>query len=250
MTKFSRITKNARLGDGMVQLSKTGANLCFMSTDKLLLEHKERLVLSEIETPIRWGTQTSGYGGTKTIYNFHTHSFDQWRETADAHIEELILDLDKEDLFLWYMDDGSWHKNRNTMHLYSNGLDKGQSELLMDHIEGMYGIRPSLRIDRKQDGRWFYYLYFPRDLVRLFRPEFKEYVMAVGIDTMYYKFGGLGYVEKDSRKVLSDDTVLAIRSAIKIGENSTKIQRKYGISRNQYRGIKERKTYKHVKEAV
>lgn len=250
MVTFSRIAKNALLGDGSIIRNKNGGSIHFMSTDIKLLKYKENMLIKEGYEGMRWGTQPSGYGGDKTIYNISVYSSAKALDVLNADIYDIIKSLDKEDLFLWYMDDGSWHIHRNTMHLYSNGLDKGQSEALMDRIKEIYGIRPNLRIDRKQDGRWFYYLYFPRDLVRLFRPEFKGYVMAAGIDTMYYKFGGLDYVEKEARKLLSDETVLAIRSAIALGESSTEIQRKYCVSRNQYRGIKEGKTYKHVKEEV
>jgi hypothetical protein len=93
------------------------------------------------------------------------------------------------------MDDGSWHKTRNTMHLYSNMLNDAETDELITHIGDIYGIAPRARKDRKKDGRSFNYLYFPRDLVKRFRPEFKDYVMNYGLESMYYKFGGIDYKE-------------------------------------------------------
>jgi hypothetical protein len=170
-----------------------------MSTDLKLLQYKEKLLNEEGFAVSRWGTQASGYGGTKTIYNINTKSHAKIKEASDVGVEALINDLTKEDMYLWYLDDGSWHIKNNTMHLYSNMLNEEQSNLLIKRIGDIYGIDPRLRVDRKKDGRAFFYLYFPRELVKLFRPEVKEYVIAAGIDTMFYKFGGMDYVEKPSR---------------------------------------------------
>lgn len=249
-TGLSRMAINARLGDGM--LSKTGKNahITFMSTDLSLLKHKAKMLTNEGYGELRWGTQQSGYGGTKTIYNVATRVNALATEVRALSTDDILTKLDEVDLILWYLDDGSWHINQNLMHLYSNMLDERESNILADRINELYGIRPTLRLDRKKDGRQYYYLYFPRALTKVFRPKVKEYLLQYKLETMYYKFGGLDYVEKEARKLLSDETVLAVRSAIALGESSTEIQRKYRVSRNQYRGIKEGKTYKHVKEAV
>lgn len=199
MERFSRMAKNAILGDGSVQKNKTTASIMYYSTDIKLLKHKEQLLKEEGIEVTKWGTQESGYGGKKKIYNLRTAGKETIKEASDVGIESLLNDLTKEDLYLWYLDDGSWHKNANTMHLYSNMLNEEQSNVLMDRIEELYDIRPRLNTDRKKDGRSFYYLYFPRELVKLFRPELKEYLMKFEIDSMYYKFGGLEYEEKPSR---------------------------------------------------
>lgn len=199
MQRFSRIAKNAILGDGMVISFVNRASISFMSTDLKLLQYKEKLLDEEGFAVSRWGTQASGYGGTKTIHNISTKSHAKIKEASDVGVEALIKDLTKEDMYLWYLDDGSWHIKNNTMHLYSNMLNEEQSNLLIKRIGDLYGIDPRLRVDRKKDGRAFFYLYFPRELVKLFRPEVKEYVTAAGIDTMFYKFGGMDYEEKPSR---------------------------------------------------
>lgn len=199
MAKYSRIAKNAILGDGMLRLNKYTAAITFISTDLKLLEYKEKLLAEEgLEVTVK-KTQKSGYGGKKVIHVYSSSSNEKVKEASDVGVEALIQDLTKEDLYLWFLDDGSWHKTRNTMHLYSNMFNLEQSNMLIDRIAELYGIKPRLRIDRKKDGREFFYLYFPRELVKLFRPELKEYVMDAGITTMYYKFGGLDYEEKPSR---------------------------------------------------
>ena len=192
---LSRIAKNAKLGDGCIVKSTKNASLNFMSTDLSLIHHKRHLCEIENFHLGKIGTQKSGYGGTKTIYKFSTHVDEEITKVSEASISEVIKTLNKEDLFLWYMDDGSWHKNRNTMHLYSNMLDDAETDELITQIGDIYGIAPRQRKDRKKDGRSFNYLYFPRDLVKRFRPEFKDYAMSYGLESMYYKFGGIDYKE-------------------------------------------------------
>jgi hypothetical protein len=193
--RFSRVGKNARLGDGTIVKQVNNASVTFMSTDLEVLKVKQMMCFMEGMTHSEFGTQKSGYGGTKTIHKFSTRVHERLTEVSNVSIEEIINDLDRFDLFLWYMDDGSWHINRNTMHLYSNMLNESQTELLIAKIKELYGIAPRKRIDRKKDGRQFYYLYFPRDLVKLFRPEFKSTVIDLEVPTMFYKFGGLEYKE-------------------------------------------------------
>lgn len=193
--QYSRIAKNAKLGDGCIAKSCKNANLMFMSTDIKLLHLKRSMCLDEGLVIGDMGTQKSGYGGKKTIYKFGSRVNERITDVYNASITDLIQTLDKEDLFLWYMDDGSWHKTRNTMHLYSNMLDDEETEILIESIGSLYGILPRKRKDRKKDGRSFNYLYFPRTLVKAFRPEFKEYAISHELDTMYYKFGGLDYKE-------------------------------------------------------
>lgn len=196
---YSRIAKNARLGDGCVIKPSRNAYMSFMTTDLSLILLKRKMCDKEGITYGKLGTQKSGYGGTKTIHKFDSHVNEKITEVAGASISELVETLDKEDLFLWYMDDGSWHKTRNTMHLYSNMLNDDETDELITQIGDIYGIAPRPRKDRKRDGRSFNYLYFPRELVKLFRPEFKDYVMSYELDSMYYKFGGISYAEKPSR---------------------------------------------------
>lgn len=189
------MAKNAKLGDGCIVRSVKNASLDFMTTDLTLLLLKKDMCEQENFVTSKIGTQKSGYGGTKPIYKFSTHVDEKITEVANASYSDLIADLDKEDLFLWFLDDGSWHKTRNTMHLYSNMLNDEETSNLISRIDEIYGIAPRPRKDRKKDGRSFNYLYFPRALVKKFRPEFKDYVISHGIESMYYKFGGLDYKE-------------------------------------------------------
>lgn len=202
---YSKIAKNARLGDGCISTSGVNSHLSFMSTDIEVLKLKKKMCDEDGFVTRPFGTQSSGYGGTKTIYNFYSRVDKEITKVHKASIEDLVLTLDKEDLFLWIIDDGSWHKSQNLFHLYCNMFTDSQAELLMDKITELYGVRPRLRKDRKRDGREFNYLYFPRQLTILLRPEFKEYLIDKGLASMYYKFGGMNYSDPFER--LSRETI-------------------------------------------
>jgi LAGLIDADG DNA endonuclease family len=206
---YSRIAKNARLGDGCISRSSKNANISFMSTDLDVLKLKKRMCEEEGFICRDFGTQKSGYGGTKTIYNFQTRVHEKITQVCDASMADLIKTIDKEDLFLWLVDDGSWHKNQNLFHLYCNMLNDDEANLLIEQIYKLYGVRPRLRKDRKKDGRQFNYLYFPRQLTILVRPEFKKFLIEKGLHSMMYKVGGEDYedpLENLSPKFIKSST--------------------------------------------
>jgi len=230
----------------MLTEHKNGASINFYSTDKLYIDFKARMLEAEGYEVSRRGVQKSGYGGTKTIYNLSTLSDAKAKSVADADIEELLSSLTKEDLILWYLDDGSWHKVRNTMHLYSNMLDEQQTDILIGRIGDLYGISPRIRTDRKKDGRAFYYLYFPRELVRLAQPEVRQFISDNGIESMYYKVGGKSRVESASY-YLEPDEVRAIRRMGEAeGKSIAEIASVVGMEYSRVNRILSYKTYKDV----
>jgi LAGLIDADG DNA endonuclease family len=202
---YSRIAKNAKLGDGHISRNCKNANLSFMSTDLDVLKLKRRMCEDEGFICRDFGTQKSGYGGTKTIYNFHTRVHEKITQVYEASYSDLIKTLDKQDLFLWLVDDGSWHKNQNLFHLYCNMLNDDEANLLIEQIYKLYGVRPRLRKDRKKDGREFNYLYFPRRLTILVRPEFKKFLIENNLHSMLYKVGGEDY--EDPLEKLSPELI-------------------------------------------
>lgn len=202
---YNRIGKNARLGDGCLFIGKSSKNaaISFVSTDKDVLAFKKKLCDQEGLTHAEYGTQRSGYGGTKTIWNFAVRTDERLTEVHDLAIDELINDLDEIDIYMWLIDDGSWHKNQHLFHLYCNMLDDNETNLLINQIYKLFGVKPTMRKDRKQDGRSFNYLYFPRRLTAIVRPKFKKFLIENNLSSMYYKFGGLEF--ESTLEILSDE---------------------------------------------
>lgn len=244
---LSKMAINARLGDGCIGGSKT-AYVSFISTDKLLLQHKEQILISEGYSGIVWGTQKSGYEGKgerKTIYTIRSKVHEKVNEVRNAPLEYVLSNLTEEDLILWYLDDGSWHVNANTMHLYSNMLDAEQTQILIDRVKQIYGVAPRLQIDRKQDGRSFYYLYFPRELVVIFRPIVRQYLIDNALSTLYYKVGGLDFIDKPVA-YLNDEAVRNIRALYDRGVSLKDIAVQTKLRTDRVRRIVTRKTYADV----
>lgn len=241
---LSRLAINARLGDGMLGKGKN-ANITYVSTDKSLLKHKERLLLAEGYEGIRWGTQPSGYGGTKTIHNLRTSVDAKATQVRETSLEDILRSIDEQDLIMWYLDDGSWHIKRHTMHLYSNMLDAEQVQILVERIEQLYGIAPRVRIDRKKDGRTFFYLYFPRKLVEKFRPIVRQYLIDNKLSTLYYKVGGLSYEDKES-PVVPDEIVRHIRAMYSEGISIKEIMTHTSYKYDRVKRIAKGESYKNV----
>lgn len=228
------IIKNGILGDGAVSAPKDSVGLTFISSDTQSLRLKERMVRELVgeDIKITYRDVKSGYGGRKKVKSMYVQKFpitgyEILRE--EDLLDRTLRDITELDIFLWYLDDGSWHKVRNTMHLYSNMLTEEQSHILIDRIEELYGIPPSLRIDRKKDGREFYYLYFPRKLVNILHPIFKSYITALGLSDSYYKVGGLKYVDKPHRKVIAITNEI-VEEVLESDESSRELAKSVGCA--------------------
>jgi len=100
-----------------------------------------------------------------------------------------IAGLTKTDLIMWYLDDGSYHIKRHTMHLYCNTLTDTQVNILIERTASLYSIAPRKRTDRKRDGRSFPYLYFPRTLVEVFRLDVEQFLLRHKTKSLFYKIG-------------------------------------------------------------
>ena len=195
------MAKNAILGDGSLFNDRVKlVALQYKSVSLEYVEYKKKLFLEsgvEYKT-IRDSDEYSGYKDDYSIkcLNIGGIPREQLNLGVEYNIAEILKTLTEFDLFLWYLDDGSWHKTRNTMHLYCNSLTLEQTNILADRINELYGIRPKLRIDRKTDGREFNYLYYPRKLVNILHPIYKEFIENAELECMIYKVGGADYIDK------------------------------------------------------
>lgn len=134
--------------------------------------------------------QAKGAYGTKPIHHFSFTEKEQVLYYTGLTIKECINKLSIYDLVAWYLDDGSYHVSRETMHLYSNSLSKEENLYLIEHIFTLLSERPRLRVDRKKDGREYYYLYFGRKLIINFFPYVKNFLDYHQLtDDLGYKIG-------------------------------------------------------------
>ena len=185
------IIKNAKLGDGSLYIPKSNINAYLSFTSKNLdwIKYKYNKC-EEIELILNGlGKQKSGYTGRRDIHKFETRVDERLTKAYYTSMEEVISNLTKEDLVHWFLDDGSYHINKNTMHLYSNMLNEKQTELLIERITNLYNIDPRKRVDRKKDGRKYFYLYFRRKMVEVFKYEVYDFLKRNNIKSLVYKTG-------------------------------------------------------------
>lgn len=159
----------------------------FSNNIKSYLEYKRNLALELGLKVSKIKSKYSGYNNAYTGYGFRVGNSDEAFKYYEMSFKESIDLLTKEDLILWYLDDGSFHKKRKTMHLYSNMLNKEETLFLIDKIDKMFNIDPRLRIDKKKDGRQYYYLYFRRAMVKVFKPMVLDFLEENNIMDLMYK---------------------------------------------------------------
>jgi hypothetical protein len=183
------IAINARLGDGI--LLPRGKNVALEMQSVLLdwITVKRDMCLLKGFSPSHITMRTSGFTGRRDIYSFSTKVAPEITEVYNLPLEDILANLTKENLVMWYLDDGSYHVRRHTMHLYCNMLTDEQVNLLIAQFSALYGIAPRRREDRKKDGRRFPYLYFPRELVEAFRLDVKRFLLHHKIKSLFYKIG-------------------------------------------------------------
>jgi len=183
------IAINARLGDGLLHYRGKNASLSMQSTLLDWLTVKRDICLLKGFDPSHITMQTSGFTGRRDIYAFSTKVAPAITEVYKTPLEDILAGLTKTDLIMWYLDDGSYHINRHTMHLYCNALTDEQVNILSARIVTLYGITPRRREDRKKDGRSYPYLYFPRALVEVFRLDVERFLLRYKIKSLFYKIG-------------------------------------------------------------
>lgn len=183
------IAKNARLGDGILLFRGKNACLSMQSINLDWLTVKRDICLLDGFQPGHITLKKSGYTGRSNIYSFDTKVHPAITTVYNVPFSDILTTLTVQDLIFWYLDDGSYHVRRHTMHLYCNSLDNAQAETLIDRISALYGIAPTLRLDKKPSGRAFPYLYFPRQLVEVFRLDVEVLLHKYKVKSLFYKIG-------------------------------------------------------------
>lgn len=189
--KMNLIGVNAKLGDGHLSVSSetSNARAIFNGKNVQWVSFKRDLAVFQGFEVSNLKPKYSGYKDSYSLVGFSTKTDERLTYVYKASRKEVIESLLPRDLIMWYIDDGSWHKSRKTMHLYCNSLDPEEVQALVLNIESYYGIKPAIRKDRKKDGREYPYLYFPRKLVERFKEDVRTFLVNNELDTLYYKIG-------------------------------------------------------------
>ena len=190
MNQVKGIILNAKLGDGgIVHQGHTNAYMRFTSTNIELLNLKREMCKEY--SPSNFREIESGYTkGKRGIFTFYTRSHEDITKVYYMSYAECVRMLEKEDLIMWYLDDGSFHQKKHYMHLYCNMFNEEETNLLADRVFELYPIkRPVMLWDRKKDGRKYAYLYIPVATATAFKKDVREFIEKHELPSLLYKVG-------------------------------------------------------------
>lgn len=101
--------------------------------------------------------EANGYCQTP-IYYLRTRSNPVIKEWKSKDIPTLLSNLTELGIAMWFYDDGSMHKTTLFYNLNTHSFSREIQENYFIPFFSKLGIYPKLQIERKKDGRVFYYL--------------------------------------------------------------------------------------------
>lgn len=191
-------------GDGHISTpEKEGWNSRFKTSCKFrdYLEFKQKL-LSPLKSTIK-ERENNGFKKT-SIFTLNTVCHpDIWNFKLDS-IENNLNKLNNIGIALWFLDDGSLHKNNKFYNLNTHSFsEEVHKDLLVPFFKNMGLGNPKVLKDKKKDGRQFCYLYFGKyegayEISNLIRKLGIESYKYKEWDEEFIKFYENGVIEADS----------------------------------------------------
>ena len=136
MYKLSQFLYSAKLGDGCFYRRKEHHTCLFQFTsynkEYIDFMHKEFDKLGYFPQSVK--KIHSGFKEGSEGYYFHTRVHEDFNYVKSLSVKETISMLDKNGLIFYYLDDGSYHKNRHFGHIYCNTFTVDEVNCLIDKI--------------------------------------------------------------------------------------------------------------------
>jgi hypothetical protein len=191
----SNLFLNAVFGDGCVSYNRARAKgtvpVRFGSSNKSLIEYKASIIGGNVNQGTQdvssWSPGKSVYSTTKAMEN----------PFPGKSKFELISYLTYEDLLLWILDDGSYHKRNGFLNLNSHALSRSENIELAFHLWHSLGIESRILVDKKKDGRFFFYQYIPAAQYDSIKPDVLNFLRENNIEGFDYKVGIGEYQKND-----------------------------------------------------
>lgn len=144
------------LGDGNIHT--TNSNSTLFTTNCKYEEYIDfKINLLEDMFKNKRMLEHNGFCSTP-IFIMRTKSSRELEQIRAMSIQEVLDNLNELGIALWFYDDGSLHKNNLFYNLNTHAFSKGIQEKYFIPFFNKLGIYPSLQIERKKDGRTFWYL--------------------------------------------------------------------------------------------
>ena len=144
------------LGDGYIHT--TNSNSTYYITNCKFREYIDfkKSLLGDLAKSIDFIEQ-NGYCKTP-IYILRTKSSPVIKLWKDSNLEAILNNLTELGVALWFYDDGSLHKTNLFYNLNTHSFSKEVQERYFIPFFNSLGIYPKIQVERKKDGRIFYYL--------------------------------------------------------------------------------------------
>ena len=156
--KQLQVLLTGKFGDGSLSTPKTCKdNSLYTSNCKFeeYVDYKMKL-LSDLA-----GTKSyiadNGYSKTG-IWQFHSHVSPDITAIKNMSIEEALSLMDEQGLAMWFYDDGSLHKTKLFYNLNTQAYSEEVNKELFVPFLSKFNINTKATIERKKDGRVFWYL--------------------------------------------------------------------------------------------
>ena len=153
-----QVIVSGKFGDGCISTPKTCVDGSMYRTNCI---HEEYIdfkasLLGDLVSNKNF-TLKNGYCQTP-IYSMYTHTSPEITKIKNMDIESSLTLLDDLGLALWFYDDGSLHKSKLFYNLNTQEFSKEVNEDLFVPFLKKFDIIAKPTIERKKDGREFWYL--------------------------------------------------------------------------------------------
>lgn len=148
-------------GDGCIRKGNTNINYNYSTNCKFEEYLDFKIALLEDIKGKKTFQEINGFNGTP-IWRFSSIVDERIERVKDLGIEQQLYLMDELGMAMWLYDDGSLHNSKLFYNLNTHSFSREiQEDLFVPHFN-KFGIFPKVTIERKRDGRIFYYLRISR----------------------------------------------------------------------------------------
>lgn len=153
-----QVIVSGKFGDGCISTPKTCADNSYFRTNCVYEEYIDfkMKLLGDLVSNKNF-TKENGYSKTP-IYSCYTHVNPDITTIKNMDIESSLNLLDDLGLALWFYDDGSLHKTKLFYNLNTQDFSEEINRDLFVPFLEKFNIHAKPTIERKKDGREFWYL--------------------------------------------------------------------------------------------
>jgi hypothetical protein len=155
--KQIQVIVSGKFGDGYLYPDEDRSYYMTNCKHREYLQYKKSLLGELCDTTNINSIEHNGFSGTK-IYTLKTKKSELISHLRDLSLKESLNMMTDLGLALWIYDDGSLHKNKLFYNINTQAFPKEMQEELFIPFFNRFNIYPKLTIERKKDGREFWYL--------------------------------------------------------------------------------------------